>query len=42
MGSNSYSMAAKVIRNNFRDYFISNAGAVPWKNDMVFATEDMI
>lgn len=42
MGSNSYSMAAKVIRHNFRDYFISNAGAVPWQNDMVFATEDII
>lgn len=40
MGSNNYSMAAKVIRDNFRDYFISNAGAVPWQNDMVLATEN--
>ena len=40
MGSNNYSVTAKVTRDNFRDYFISNAGAVPWQNDMVLATEN--
>jgi hypothetical protein len=29
LGSNNYSLEAKTVRDNFRDYFNSDAGSVP-------------
>lgn len=34
-GSNNYAKSAKDVRDIYKDYFISTAGAVPWQNDMV-------
>ena len=38
LGSNNYSLEAKTVRDNFRDYFNSDAGSVPWQNEMVTCT----
>jgi hypothetical protein len=38
LGSNNYSLEAKTVRDNFRDYFNSDAGSVPWQNEMVICT----
>ena len=31
LGSNNYSLEAKTVRDNFCDYFSSDAGSVPWQ-----------
>ena len=33
--TNNYTRKAKEIRDNFREYFNSNAGSVPWQLDRV-------
>ena len=35
LGSNNFSLEAKIVRDNFRDYFSSDAGSVPWQKDVV-------
>ena len=35
VGSNNYSGCAKLVRDNFRDYFVSPDGAVPWQTEMI-------
>lgn len=40
LGSNNYSVNAKNVRDNFRDYFNSNAGSVPWQQAAVTSTSD--
>ena len=37
-GSNNYSKDAKQIRDDFRHYFNSPEGEVPWQYDMISAT----
>ena len=39
-GSNNYSRDAKEVRDNFRDYFCSEAGAVPWQWNIVRSTQE--
>lgn len=39
-GSNNYSKSAKEIRDDFRDYFNSNEGSVPWQWETVLRTHD--
>jgi len=39
-GSNNYSRDAKQIRDDFRDYFTSPEGSVPWQWDAVTRTSD--
>ena len=34
-GSNRHSLTAKEIRDHFRDFYISNDGAVPWQWNMI-------
>ena len=41
MGSNNYSRSAKETRDNFRDYFCSAAGSVPWQLNAVRSTQDL-
>ncbi|CAB4002981.1 Hypothetical predicted protein [Paramuricea clavata] len=38
LSSNNYFLEVKTVRDNFRDYFNSNAGSVPWQNEMVTCT----
>ena len=33
MGSNMYSNTAKQMRDNLANYFVSEAGRVPWQNE---------
>ena len=40
VGSNTYSADAKAVRDDFRDYFNSPEGALPWQYDTVTATEN--
>ena len=40
LGSNNYSKIAKRIRENFCDYFMSEAGQVPWQLKHVTATHE--
>ena len=40
LGSNNYSNAAKVVRDNFKRYFCSNEGKVSWQFDYVTCTLD--
>ena len=37
-GSNNYSREAKLVRDDFRDYFNSSEGSVPWQWDIVRST----
>jgi len=39
-GSNNYSKSAKEIRDDFRDYFCSEEGSVPWQWETVLRTRD--
>lgn len=39
-GSNNYSRSAKEIRDDFRDYFNSKEGSVPWQWETVLSTRD--
>ena len=39
-GSNNYSRDAKLIREDFRDYFMSDKGQVPWQWSAIHATAD--
>lgn len=39
-GSNNYSRDAKLIREDFRNYFMSQEGQVPWQWSAVHASED--
>jgi hypothetical protein len=38
MGSNNYSKSAKDARDDFKEYFNSQQGAVSWQMDMVTRT----
>ena len=40
IGSNNYSRSAKEIRDDFRDYFNSEEGSVPWQWETVLRTRD--
>jgi len=35
LGSRNYSRDAKTVRDNFRDFFLSPMGQVPWQNEMI-------
>ena len=39
-GSNNYTRSAKEVRDNFREYFNSPAGSVPWQWETVSSTQD--
>lgn len=39
-GSNNYSRDAKILRDQFRDYFCSSAGEVPWQWNIVQSTHN--
>ena len=39
-GSNNYAKDAKMVRDNFKDYFISNAGAVEWQSEHIHKSID--
>ena len=34
-GSNNYSFSAKEVRDNYKDYFNSDTGSVPWQSDII-------
>ena len=38
IGSTNYSREAKIVRDNFRDYFISKQGSLPWLFNMITST----
>ena len=38
IGSTNYSREAKIVRDTFRDYFISEQGSLPWQFDMITST----
>ena len=38
IGSMTYSREAKIVRDNFRDYFISEQGSLPWQFGMITST----
>ena len=38
--SNNYTQDARIVRDNFRDYFNSEEGSVPWQNAMVTSTSN--
>lgn len=40
LGSNNYSVLAKEVRSNFKTYFNSCTGSLPWQLDYVQSTED--
>ena len=40
LGSHNYRADAKCIRENFRDFFSSKAGEVPWQWDLVQSTQN--
>ena len=40
IGSNNYSRDAKNVRDNYRDYFCSDAGSVPWQWGVVRSTSE--
>ena len=40
IGSNNYSRDAKKVRDNYRDYFCSDAGSVPWQWGVVRSTSE--
>ena len=40
LGSNNYSVLAKTVRNDFKTYFNSHTGSLPWQIDHVQSTED--
>ena len=40
-GSNNHSQLAKKVRDNFRDFFCSEQGAVPWQQSMVTRTNNL-
>ena len=40
LGSNNYSVLAKAVRNDFKTYFNSQSGSVPWQLHHIQSTED--
>ena len=40
MGANNFSLEAKEVRDNFREYFMTEADSVPWQEHVVTATID--
>ena len=38
--SNNYAQDARIVRDNFRDFFNSEEGSVPWKRAMVMSTSN--
>ena len=41
ISSNNHSQLAKQVRDNFRNYFCSEQGAVPWQQSMVSRTDNL-
>ena len=40
MGSHNYSLDDKQVWDDFRDFFSSVAGSVPWQYNMVYSTKN--
>ena len=39
-GSNNYSMEAKIVRDHFKDYFLSSEGSVEWQIEVCTSTKN--